>query len=567
MSKIVFFLLLSFLLVGATPVSDHGALSVKNGVVVDKNGKPPQLRGMSLFWNIYPEGSKYFNSTAIGQLATNWKTDVIRAAIGNTSSADAKTIIDAAITNGVYVIVDWHYHTAMPTEAKAFFTDVSAYVKNKGNPPNVIYEIWNEPTIDTWSPIKTYADQVIPSIRGNSPAALVIVGTPKYSSMVDAALADPLTGTNIAYAFHFYASESGHRNYKYRALNAICNDLPVFVTEWGTSKADGGSDPTLNWTWIKEWVSFLENNKLSWANWSIADKAESSAALVSGTTPSQMSTSGNLTASGTYLKTLISTLSTTGKHPDISSSSYACPSSSSFSRTGKGSIGTDIAFEAENYVDTLGVTQVDGDATAHNSMYLSGYGTGDYSNYLITNPSVKDTILIMVMYVRGGAGSVTYTSAGKTVNATIPASTTWKSVWTPVMFKSGEQSLRFDFSSANGNVDFDYFTFVAADSSDTVNYGLKTWKTTGVKIQADRTTSPLRAIHSGNELILALGSKNSWTSVEAFTTSGQPLEHWDIQQGQTELALDQGSLPQGIVLFRANGTNLFSSTLRVTNIN
>ena len=178
--KFILFIALLVNLALATPVQTHGALKVQNGEIVNKNGQPPQLRGMSLFWDIWNEGSTFYNSTTINHLADTWIVSVVRAAIGGGSVQNAKTIIDAAIANGIYVIVDWHKHGIETEPAKNFFREISSYVKNNhNNAPNVIYEIFNEPIEQNWSQIKQYAEQVIPVIRANSPDHIIVVGTPR----------------------------------------------------------------------------------------------------------------------------------------------------------------------------------------------------------------------------------------------------------------------------------------------------------------------------------------------------------------------------------------------------
>jgi endoglucanase len=72
--------------------------------------------------------------------------------------------VDQAIKDGIYVLIDWHDHNSnLHTEqAKAFFADMA---KKYAGVPNVIYEIWNEPTRTTWDTVKNYALQVISEIR------------------------------------------------------------------------------------------------------------------------------------------------------------------------------------------------------------------------------------------------------------------------------------------------------------------------------------------------------------------------------------------------------------------
>ncbi|MBQ4796798.1 cellulase family glycosylhydrolase, partial [Pectobacterium versatile] len=109
----------------------------------------------------------------------------------------------------MYVIIDWHSHSAENNRSEAirFFQDMA---RKYGNKPNVIYEIYNEPLQVSWSnTIKPYAEAVISAIRAIDPDNLIIVGTPSWSQNVDEASRDPINGKNIAYTLHFYAGTHG----------------------------------------------------------------------------------------------------------------------------------------------------------------------------------------------------------------------------------------------------------------------------------------------------------------------------------------------------------------------
>ncbi len=290
-----------------TPVACHGALSVVNGKIVGARGEPVTLRGMSLFWSQW--GQHYSSAETVAWLAQDWKVDVVRAAIaaeGNYSArqyfdrefAKASTVIDAAVANGLYVIVDWHAHRPHPDEAERFLT---AIARKYGHLPNLIYEPFNEPLRDgvDWSrDVKPYHQRVIGAVRAIDPDNLVIAGSPTWSQDVDIAAADPLAFQNVAYTLHYYAA-THKQELRDKADAALARGAALLITEFGTVEATGNG--ALDHESSEAWWNWAEEHDIGWMAWSIGDRDETSAALKPGTLAAGWS-DDDLTESGRLLR-------------------------------------------------------------------------------------------------------------------------------------------------------------------------------------------------------------------------------------------------------------------------
>lgn len=297
---------------GLTAVARHGKLQVKDGKILDASNAVAQLRGVSLSWSIW-RGRKYYNPEVVKWLKNDFKINLLRISMAIQPDSgylkdpfgQEKLItgtIDAAIKQGLYVLLDWHDHNAHQhiPQSKAFFAKMA---EKYAGVPNMIYEIWNEPERVDWTIIKDYALQIIPEIRRSDPQAIIVVGSPAWDQDVDITAKDPVLGyNNIAYSFHFYASEPSHQEkLMKKADDALAMGLPLFVTEWGVGEANGNGFFDQQKT--DNWFNWLEKNKLCWANWNITDKRETTALLMPGTPiygkwPVKM-----LTPAGIYIRT------------------------------------------------------------------------------------------------------------------------------------------------------------------------------------------------------------------------------------------------------------------------
>ena len=308
-STISLFVLLSFLSYGQkTIVEKYGHLSVKGNYMVSEHGDTVQLRGMSLFWSQWM--GQYYNSDVVKWLRDDWKCTVIRAAMGvdmggylenpDTEQAKVVEVVNAAISKGIYVIIDYHSHEAQknPKAAERFF---STMAKKYGNIPNIIYEVYNEPLQATsWNKeIKPYAEGVITKIRVYDTTNIIVVGTRQWSQLVSEAAANPITRSNIMYTLHFYPG-THKQELRDEAQKAIDMGIALFVTEYGTCDASGNGNFSPEET--QRWYEFLDAHKISYCNWSLSDKAETASAIVPGANPFGGWAEYDLTPSGQLVR-------------------------------------------------------------------------------------------------------------------------------------------------------------------------------------------------------------------------------------------------------------------------
>ena len=294
-----------------TLVQKHGLLQVNGNRIVDKDNEPVCFAGNSFFWsNDNWGGERFYKFEVVSWLKLDWKATIVRAAMGvedpggyldnNVSNKNRViTIVDAAIDEGLYVIIDWHSHHAEDNtnEAVSFFEEMADLY---GEYDNVIYEIYNEPLDVSWSAtIKPYADSVISAIRAIDPDNLIVVGTPEWSQRVDLAAADPITNhSNIAYTLHFYTIY--HQQWlRDRASAALDDGIALFITEWGSigySQVDSEAN---------EWMTWCFENKISHCNWAVNDKEEEWSILVPGASTSGGWDDDDLTDAGKLAKNII----------------------------------------------------------------------------------------------------------------------------------------------------------------------------------------------------------------------------------------------------------------------
>ena len=301
----------------ATPVSTHGKLAVSGTQLVDQYGQAFQIRGVSthgLQWY-----SQYNNIDAYRTLRDDWGANCIRLAmytseggyISNPQKMKDEIYkgVDYATNLGMYVIIDWHILSdgnpqTYKSQAKTFFAEMAQKYKDYNN---VIYEICNEPNNCSWSDIKNYAEEVISVIRSYDNDGIIIVGTPTWSQLGSQGHTyepadEPIRGyNNLMYAFHFYASEPAHNQWLTEKIGtAINKGLPVFVTEFGLSAANG--DGNIELGKADEWLNRCDKYNVSYCVWSLSNDWRSSSLISSGCNKTSDWSTGELTTAGNYIR-------------------------------------------------------------------------------------------------------------------------------------------------------------------------------------------------------------------------------------------------------------------------
>jgi endoglucanase len=473
-----------------TPVEDHGFLKVVSGKLVDQQGQPVQLAGMSLFWSAW--AGQFYNRSALSWLAYDWKISVVRIAMGvdgtgmyldsnGGTAANLRrvdSVMQAAVDLGIYAIVDWHEENAPNHTAQsvAFFLRMA---RKWGACPNILYEIYNEPhgsetlsdgsVLDPWvwnaqgagPDIKTYAQTLVDSIRAIDASNLILIGNENWDQAPNAAGADPVAGANLLYTLHFYAGSHPYTGaVGSAARSCISRKIPVFISEWGTSKADGGSDGTINTTEATKWLDWATTNSVSWCNWSVVNKTESSAALLPAADPRGFWDDAVISASGKYVRAKIQAINAKYSFPEPVPPPPRVPDTTVV--PGRA--------QAEGFVDTSGV-QTESGADVDGTDDMGWIENGDWADYMVDVRQAGEYWFLARTASQNSGGTLVLQDASGTDLGSIDVPTTggwqnWTTVYDPVqvVLPAGLQRLRLSFRG-DGTASLYNLNWFALDTS------------------------------------------------------------------------------------------------------
>jgi endoglucanase len=571
-----------------TPVEIHGNLTTKGGYILDKNGKIVQLRGMSFYWTTATwGGEKYYTAATVDALVDSWKCNVLRVAYDQKTDGNdngwrlCQTVINEAIKKGVYVIIDWHSHTA-DKQADVAVGWFKSQATNYKNTPNVIFEPFNEPitsdgTTDgseataykTWSAIKPYLKSVTKAIRDAGADNLVILGTPYFAQFVYIAAQDPVVDDagkmfkNVAYTFHFYAASHGgdayyvtHDNpnklggleedYLKKALGVI----PIFITEWGTTHSDGGAihtngeadhlviDETNTDYWFNKYVH--GEYHLSTCNWSVSDFQTSSAFASGATAPSL-----NPSKSGTIVKRLLTTPTTDSWDPPwilgyegpAKDTVFNMPGTQPMARYNR-SFGSAFSVVAVSYSDKDNL-----DARTANRTSLkevSGGAADEWVSYSIDSKVATKNIFVRYLDTTGIGTIDVYVDDVKAGTLTFQKNTTWVYAIAPLAVPAGKHILKLKFTGAVGaGYMMEWFELTNSDVS--VSRQLKTHFFESTKLS-----------FLENGFYLELPQAHMFSSYSLTSIDGRIVKNGKIKSSTTQLKFN--NLTTGMWLLKLEGT-------------
>jgi hypothetical protein len=286
-----FILLLAFLLFSVTTHAQLPWLHVDGNQIKDAGGHNITLRGVSILAPEHNNECTTCNTRSISEMLSwqadasrGWQSRIVRlqvtcAKVSDPAQSYADIIdpyVQLAIAKGLYIIVDLHFVSNYGTGGipQVFVMNFWKYIAPRyANTPNVLFEVYNEPiNPDVWATWKAYIQPVIDTIRAIAPNNIILVGGPQWSTRVNNAVANPMTGSNLVYVYHIYPNQGAATTARLNdKFGTAAQTIPVMITEFGWNDNSSYSDAVTHGTtsaWGTPFRTFLDAHpEISWTGY------------------------------------------------------------------------------------------------------------------------------------------------------------------------------------------------------------------------------------------------------------------------------------------------------------
>jgi hypothetical protein len=274
------------------------------GPSLQQNGVPIRLLGVAVGDPIYIRKDRPLSDYRV--IAEVWRANTVRISVlpGHWRADRSKTFealaenVAAARAAGLYTIIAWHpigfpgRYTTRPEPSwglpyDVFDTDInlalgfwSEMARSFGRDPGIIFELWNEPTVDPKLWVSTGADwplmkrtwlTLIAAIRRHSDAVVLATGG-RWAYDLKGIARDLIEDDRVAYAWHVYPPADKSLTERWSdSLDGLNRVRPVVVTEWGFERNGPshirGTPEDFGMPFVRKMLEGLDLHSTAWC-WS-----------------------------------------------------------------------------------------------------------------------------------------------------------------------------------------------------------------------------------------------------------------------------------------------------------
>ena len=237
----------------------------------------PSMEWDTSGWNVMPWD--------MARIKNGWKANLVRIGMNQdyymgTSTASTAQIYPKYVAraarwaeaNGMDVILDLHwvdsnhpsstqnYMASASTGSTTFWTKCAGDFKSDNH---VMFELYNEPTITSWTDWHNNYTALYSAVRGASANQITIIGGLDWAYDLSGVSANAISGTNIVYNTHPYGNKAPSSDWPAKFGNLAATQ-PVMATEFGDNGNNGG---TCAGAWTQSLITYMEGLGMSWTAW------------------------------------------------------------------------------------------------------------------------------------------------------------------------------------------------------------------------------------------------------------------------------------------------------------